>query len=51
MLNVIRDLGAVYPNRSAWEPRFRSLSNADFGEFMLYGKVRSWEDRELMIRT
>jgi hypothetical protein len=51
MVAVIRDLGEVYPNRSAWEPRLKDLTFADFGEFLLYGKVRSWEDRELMLRT
>lgn len=51
MVEVIRDLGDAYPNRSAWEPRFKDLTFADFGEFLLYGKVRAWEDRELMLRT
>ena len=51
MLRVIEDMAKVYPNRSAWERRLKDLSDTDFGEFLLYGRVRSWEDRELMART
>jgi hypothetical protein len=43
MLKVHRDLEQVYPNRSAWEPRMRDISLADLGEFVLNGKIRSWE--------
>jgi len=39
----------VYPNRGAWEPMFKQLTHADFGEFLLYGKIRSWEDEELLL--
>jgi hypothetical protein len=49
MVDVIRDLGTVYPNRGAWEPMFKQLTHADFGEFLLYGRIRSWEDEELLL--
>ncbi len=41
LVSFFRDLKTVYPNWDAWNTE--SLTNADFGDFLLNGKIKSWD--------